>query len=140
MFRMPPMVDEAAQGNQNYVLMGPIALEGSAQTQYPDEVASFLNYFLSQETQKLFVEQTKRIPVRADALDGVEVTEELAFVVNDLATAEGAVMWLDVFLENRVSEAYLNSIQEVLAGSKTPEEVMAAIREMALAVKADLGL
>ncbi len=138
MFRMPPMTDADAKGNQNYALMAPIGLEISAKTQYPDEAANFLDYFLSKDVQRSFVEATSRIPVRTDALgDGVG-TPELINVVDDLATTEGAVGWLDTVLENRISEAYLNSIQEVLAGSKTPEQAVAAIREVALKVQEEL--
>lgn len=138
MFRMPPMTDAAARGNQDYALMAPIGIEISAKTQHPDEAAKFLEFFLSQDVQRKFVQATNRIPVRADALgDGVG-SPELVAVVNDLATTKGAVGWLDTVLENRISEAYLNNIQEVLAGSKTPEQAAAAIRETALTVQADL--
>ncbi len=60
-------------------------------------------------------------------------------VANDLATGEGTAMWLDVVLENSISEVYLNSIQEVLAGTKTPEEAVQAVREQALKVKESMG-
>ncbi len=57
-------------------------------------------------------------------------------MTEDLAKAEGTALWLDVVLENSISEVYLNSIQEVLAGSKTPEEAVQAVREQALKVQA----
>ena len=139
MFRMPPMTDEGAAGNQNYALLGPIALEGAARTENPEAVAEFLNYFISQPVQQTFVEVTNRIPVRADALVEGVGTDELRMVVEDLATTEGSVAWLDVVLESRVAEAYLNNIQEVLAGSKTPEQAVEDIRSVALTVQEDLA-
>ena len=48
---------------------------------------------------------------------------------------EGTALWLDTLLENSVSEAYLNSIQEVLNGTKTPEGAVEAVRTAALAAK-----
>ena len=77
----------------------------------------------------------QRIPVRADAVSSDNASPQLIFVVEDLNETAGAVLWLDVILENRVSEAYLNGIQEVLAGTLTPEQAVAAIREQALAVQ-----
>jgi len=140
MFRMPPMVDENAHGNQNYTLLAPIGLEVSATTEHPDVVAKFLDFFISQPSQQRLVEATGRIPVRADAMVEGVGTEALRNVVNDLATPEAAVEWLDVVLENRISEAYLNAIQEVLAGTLTPEEAMANIRATALEVQAELAV
>jgi raffinose/stachyose/melibiose transport system substrate-binding protein len=137
MFRMPPITDEAAAGNQNYALMGPIGLEVSARTEHPDEAAAFLDYFLSQETQARFVEELERIPVHAQAVSPETASDELVFVVDDLNNTDGAVLWLDVILENRISEVYLNSIQEVLAGTLTPEDAVARVREQALAVQAE---
>lgn len=139
MFRMPPITDPEAKGNQNYVLMGPIGLEVSSKTENPDAAVAFIDFYVSQQAQKMLVDMTGRIPSRSDAVDPESAPWQMQFVVNDLAEAEGAVSWLDVVLENRVSEVYLNAIQEVLAGTMTPEEAVAAVREEALIVKADLG-
>ena len=139
MFRMPPMTDEAAAGNQNYALLGPIGLEASAVTENPEAVGAFLNYFISQPAQQALVEATNRIPVRSDALPEGVGTDQLKIVVDDLATTEGGVAWLDVVLESRISEAYLNNIQEVLAGSKTPEQAMEDIRSVALTVQEEMA-
>ncbi|MDZ4769353.1 MAG: extracellular solute-binding protein [Chloroflexota bacterium] len=135
MFRMPPITSDDAQGNQNYALLGPIGLQVSARSEHPDEAAAFLNYFIGQTAQQGLVGDLQRIPVRADAVSSDNASPQLIFVVEDLNETAGAVLWLDVILENRVSEAYLNGIQEVLAGTLTPEQAVAAIREQALAVQ-----
>jgi raffinose/stachyose/melibiose transport system substrate-binding protein len=129
MFPMPAITDGA--GNQNYVLMGPIALEVSSQTEFPDEAAAFVDFFIGQAAQQTLVDDLARLPVRND-LDLTAVSEPFAYVVDHLATAEGATSWLDVVLENSVSEVYLNSIQEVLAGTMTPADAAAAVRAQAL--------
>ncbi len=137
MFRMPPMEGEV--GNQNYVLMGPIGLEISSKTPFKDEALKFLDFALSKENQMKQVKELSRLPVRADAVDPAAVTPQFKSVVDDLAKAEGAVGWLDTVLENSISEAYLNNIQEVLSGSKTPKQAVEAIRTAALAAKEKLG-
>lgn len=139
MFRMPPMTDAAAKGNQNFVLAGPIGLEISSKTPYPDAAAKFLDFYVSQSSQQSLLVDTNRIPVRADAVDRDMAAPGVIAVVDDLATAEGTALWLDVVLENSISEVYLNSIQEVLAGAKTPAEAVAAVREQALKVQANLA-
>lgn len=137
MFRMPPMTDPAAKGNQNYVLAGPIGLEISSKTPYPEAAAKFLDFYVSQSSQQALLQDTNRIPVRADAVDREAAAPGVIAVVDDLAVAEGTALWLDVVLENSISEVYLNSIQEVLAGAKTPAEAVAAVREQALKVQAN---
>jgi raffinose/stachyose/melibiose transport system substrate-binding protein len=135
MFRMPAITDGA--GNQNYVLMGPIALEVSSKTPYPDEAAAFVNYFVSVESQQQLLDELNRLPVRND-VDTGNTNEAVTFVIDDLSKAEGATTWLDVVLENSVSEIYLNAIQEVLAGTKTPAEAAEAVRAQALVAKEKL--
>lgn len=138
MFRMPPMTDDTVKGNQNYVLAGPVGLEISIKTPYPDAAAKFLDFYISKESQMALLVDTNHIPVRADAVDRAKAASSVVAVVDDLAAAEGTAFWLDVVLENSISEVYLNSIQEVLAGTKTPEEAMQAVREQALKVKAEI--
>jgi len=136
MFRMPPITSEAAKGNQNYVLAGPVGLEVSSKTPYPDAAAKFVDYYVSQPVQSALLIDTNRIPVREDAVDKEQAPAGVIAVTEDLAKAEGTALWLDVVLDNTISEAYLNNIQEVLAGTKTPEEAMQAIRDTALKVQA----
>ncbi len=129
MFRMPAITDGA--GNQNYILMGPIGLEISSKTAQPEAAIAFVDFFINQENQLELMEGLNRLPVRSD-VSSDNVPDAFTFVIDDLSKAEGATTWLDVILENSVSEVYLNSIQEVIAGTQTPEEAAAAIREQAL--------
>ncbi len=137
MFRMPPITSEAAKGNQNFVLAGPIGLEISNKTPYPDAAAKFLDYYVSQPVQASLLNDTSRLPVREDAVDPSVAPAGVVAVTEDLAQGEGTALWLDVVLDNSISEAYLNSIQEVLAGTMTPEEAIQAVREQALRVQTE---
>ena len=56
-----------------------------------------------------------------------------------LEVGDQGVDVLDVLLENSVSEAYLNEGVEILNGTKTPEQAMADIHDVAVAAKAKLG-
>lgn len=135
MFRMPPITSEAAKGNQNFVLAGPTGLEISSKTPYPEAAAKFVDYYVSQPVQASLLNDTSRLPVREDAVDSNVAPTGVVAVTEDLAMGEGTALWLDVVLDNTISEAYLNAIQEVLAGTQTPEEAMQAIRDAALKVQ-----
>ena len=137
MFPMPPISDPAAKGSPNFITAGPVGVEVSAKTPYPDVAIAFLDFFVSQPKQQTMLESLSRLPVRADAVNPEAVSESVISVVDDLSAAGGVVLWLDVILENSVSEVYLNSIQEVLAGTQTPAEAVAAVREQALKVQAE---
>ncbi len=137
MFLMPPITDAAAKGNQNYILAGPTGLEVSNKSQYPDAAAKFLDYYVSQPVQSSLLLDTNRLPAREDAVDKSQAPAGVIAVSEDLAKGEGTALWLDVVLDNSISEVYLNSIQEVLAGTMTPEQAVQAVREQALKVQAE---
>lgn len=137
-FRMPPI--EGGQGNQNYVLAGPIGLEISARAEDMEAARRFVDFFVNFENQQLMLTDAGRIPVFAEVVTPELASEELFAAVQDLNTAEGTVLWLDTVLEASVADTYLNVIQEVLAGTKTPEEAAADVRQAALRAKQTLGL
>ena len=132
LFRMPEIT--GGKGNQNFVMAGPQGLQISAKTQSKDAAAKFIAYILSQPEQELLLNKYNALVIRSDAVNA-DTDPIVKMVIDDLATAEGTALWLDTLLENSVSEAYLNSIQEVLNGTKTPEQAVEAVRTAALAAK-----
>lgn len=136
-FRMPSIED--GEGNQNYVLAAPIGIEVSARTENPDAAAEFVAFVVNEENQRAFYENAGRIPVDPDVVSAEGGSQALYDAVQDLATAEGTVLWLDTVLEASIAETYLDVIQEVLNGSRTPEAAAEAVRQAALAAQARLG-
>ena len=136
LFRMPEITD--GKGNQNFVMAGPQGLQVSAKTQDEEAAAKFIAYILSQPEQELLLNKYNALVIRSDAVNA-DTDPIVKWVIDDLATAEGTALWLDTLLENSVSEAYLNSIQEVLNGTKTPEQAVEAVRTAALAAKTRMG-
>ena len=132
-FRMPPI--EGAPGNQNYVLAGPIGVEVSARTENPEAAQQFVAFVVNSDNQRAFYEDAGRIPVDASVVSEESASQTLYAAVQDLSTAEGTVLWLDTVLEASVAEAYLDVIQEVLNGSRTPEEAADVVRQAALAAQ-----
>ena len=64
------------------------------------------------------------------------LTHWFNFYVNDIADKTGHVNVLDVLLEANVSNAYLDMGTEILNRTKTPQEAMDFIRQVALEAKA----
>lgn len=138
LFRMPAIED--GRGNQNYVLAAPIGAQIASRSQHADEAARFLAYFVSEDSQRTWVEVSGRLPAHPAAVDADVASDTVLWIVSDLATADGTVMWLDQVLEASIANVYLNSIQEVLGGTMTPEEAADSVRRQALTVKERLGL
>ena len=136
-FRMPPI--EEGKGNQNYVLAGPIGVEVSARTENPEAAEQFVSFVVNAENQRAFYEDAGRIPVDPSVVDAEGGSQELYDAVQDLATAEGTALWLDTVLTASIAETYLDVIQEVLGGTKTPAEAADAVRQAAVAAQERAG-
>ena len=53
--------------------------------------------------------------------------------------ASGLALWLDTDMDARSTEVLLAGSQAILNGTETPEQVMAKVRETALAVQKERG-
>lgn len=133
-FPMPPI--EGAVGDQGVLLMAPIGLNISAQSEHPELAAALADLIVSKQTQELVTSTTGRLPTRAVDVQLEPIVQAASDYIN---AATGSTGWLDTVLDNEVSEVYLNGIQEVIAGARSSEDVIASIREVALRRKAELG-
>ena len=135
MFRFPQIT--GGRGNQNFIIGGYGAIVMSSKSQQKDAAAAFINVAVSSELQSAFAD-IGRITVRPNTMNPAKTAPELIWAANDIAKSEGTAEWLDSTLEPGAADAYLNTIQEVLNGTKTPQQAMAGIRAQALKVKAQL--
>lgn len=136
-FRFPRI--EGGKGNQDYVISGPTGLQVSAKTANKEAAFAFLAFVASEKAQARLVSETQRIPTIATAVKGLKLEPALAAVIADLGQADGSTLWLDSAVESGISDAYQNAIQEVLNGTKTPQQAMISVREAALEAKKKLG-
>lgn len=137
MFRMPGVKDGKGDANANFLV--PEGFMISAKTKYPQEAVDFLSFMVSDDQAAKFAGYLKAIPSNPNKIDTVEGSEQYKWMVKDVAAFSSGINVLDVLLENSVSEAYLNEGVEILNGTKTPEQAMAAIHEVAVAAKQKLG-
>ena len=111
----------------------------SAKTKHPQEAVDFLSFIVSDDQAAKFAGYLKAIPSNPKKIDTVEGTEQYKWMVKDVASFSSGINVLDVLLENSVSEAYLNEGVEILNGTKTPEQAMADIHNVAVEAKKKLG-
>ena len=136
MFRFPAV--EGGEGDPGAGFLVPQGLMVSAKTQHPEEAVAWASFLVSDEMAAKFAEYLGAIPSNPTLIDQVEGTEQYKWIVNDVASATGAVMVLDVLLEASVSNAYLDAGVEILNGTKTPQQAMDDIRAVALQAKAKM--
>ena len=128
-----PQVDGA--GEDDAVIAGPNGLLISSRAREKEMAAAFIDFFLSRYNQRRIAQESRRVPVRADALDGAQVPPMLSWATEHLAQATHSALWIDVKLDATVVDTYLNAIQEVLNRTQTPAEAIATVRRKAVDVK-----
>ena len=136
MFRFPAV--EGGKGDPGAGFLVPQGLMVSAKTQHPEEAVAWASFLVSDAMAAKFAEFIGAIPSNPKLIDQVPGTEQYKWIVNDVASATGAVMVLDVLLEASVSNAYLDAGVEILNGTKTPQQAMDDIRAVALQAKAKM--
>lgn len=130
MFRFP-----AVEGGAGDPGAGFLSAQGymiSAKTKHPKEVVDWLNFLVSDEIAAKSAEVLGVIPSNPARINTIKATDQYKWIVNDIARASGAVKPIDVLLDARVANAYLDAGVEVLNGTKTPQQAMNDIRATAL--------
>jgi raffinose/stachyose/melibiose transport system substrate-binding protein len=136
MFRFPEV--EGGAGDPGGQFLVPQGLMVSAKTANPDIAKEWVSFVVSDEMAAKFAELLGAIPSNPKLIDTVQGTEQYKWMVSDIAAATESVMVLDVLLEASVANAYLDAGVEILNGTKTPQQAMDYIREVALAAKAKM--
>jgi raffinose/stachyose/melibiose transport system substrate-binding protein len=139
LFRFPAVEGGASDGSTNMVI--PQGLQVSAKTQHPREAVEWISFLVTPEMGRLYAEMRGAIPSNAGQIgDSDKLTEQFKWIANDVASLSATFNVLDVLLNASVANAYLDAGVEILNGTKTPEQAMEAIREVALEQKAKAGL
>ena len=104
----------------------------SANSEYPDEAAQFLDYLFSSETAVRWVNEARfPVPVEFDPA-AVEASPQFEAVITTLTTAiaEDTAMGynIDVLAPARFNEMMTNGFQAIIAGDKTAEQQAADLQ------------
>lgn len=137
MFPMPKIPGGA--GDQNFILGAPIGLAVSASSPYYDEAVDFLQFYTNVENQKMWVQDTSRLPAVKGAVTSDNAHEKLQWVAKYVEDASGMVGWLDTVVEISISNVYLNGLVSLMNESKSAEKVMEDVRAQAQQIQDEIG-
>ncbi len=121
------------------------ALEGSAdgyvvsaKTKFPDLAAAFLSYLTSPQVARQFVTSCKELVQVKGAVTPQNSSWYLAKYAWMVEHAKTISPWTDTLMERSVAETLMNGIQGMMAGEKTPEQIMAEVRQRQAMVKREM--
>lgn len=132
--KLPPPA--AAAGDTGALEGAPDGFLVNPSSQHPEIAIDFLKYLTSLENaQKLTSELGWLSPVIGSATADNTFPQNVR-VVEDISNASSMAIWLDTVTHIDVANAYLNGVQGMLDGSKTPADVVADVQAAAASAKA----
>lgn len=132
-FPLPEIAE--GKGNKNYLTGAPDGFMISGKTKHPEEAIKFLHYLTNMDSSLELVEVTGWPSPVIGAVSSDNSSEYLVEGMNAIAEAEGMALWLDTDIHIKISDVYLPNLQELLNGTKTPEEIMKEVQDMAIEVQ-----
>lgn len=120
---------EGGDGDPTAMMGGVDGYACSAQAP-AEECAAFLNFYMSQERQEAYADAFVTLPASQDA-QGVVTDPALLDVLAAYNDAAYVQVWLDTLFGQNVGNALNAGVVEMLAGSGTPEDVVAAVNDAA---------
>jgi len=135
-FPMPAISE--GEGNQNVITGAPELFLVSAKTKYPDEAVEFLRFLTNMENSEKLVKEIGYASCVIEANNENTTIRQVIELLDFVAKADGMAEWLDTALDVRIDDKYLANVQLVIDGSKTSEEVIKEIQEMAKLVREEI--
>jgi raffinose/stachyose/melibiose transport system substrate-binding protein len=126
------------RGDQRLITGAPDGFMVYSKTKYPQEAIEFLKFLTSPEMGKEYV---KRLGIPSAAVGAVSPETALPIVVEGVEAinkASGMALWLDTDINAKIVEVYLPGMQALLNGTKTPEQVMSEVQQVARTVQQEL--
>ena len=126
------------KGDQKLLTGAPDGFMISNKTAHPAEAIEFLKFLTSPEMGKEYV---KRLGIPSAVKGAVSAETALPIVVQgveSINSASGMALWMDTDMNAKIVEVYLPGMQAVLNGTKTPEDLMKEVHDIAVQVQAEL--
>jgi raffinose/stachyose/melibiose transport system substrate-binding protein len=115
-------------GEQSALEGAPDGYVVSAKSAMPDQAVAFLKYLSSPEVAKGFVSRCKELVQVRGAVTQQDASWYLRKYAGIVEKAQVISPWADTMMERSVADEYMNGIQAMFAGEKTPAQVMDAVR------------
>jgi raffinose/stachyose/melibiose transport system substrate-binding protein len=100
----------------------------SSKTKHPDETAKFMDYMFSEESAKIWYENSRIVPIDIDVAT-LNLPALSKDVINMANSPAGLSYNIDVLMPQKVNNVTKNLLQELIAGKKTGAEVVKAKQE-----------
>ena len=126
------------KGDQKLLTGAPDGFMVSSKSTHPAEAIEFLKFLTSPEMGKEYV---KRLGIPSAVVGAVSSETALPIVVKgveSIGTASGMALWMDTDINAKIVEVYLPGMQAVLNGTKTPEELMQEVHDIAVQVQEEI--
>lgn len=127
------------QGDPKLLTGAPDGFMISGKTKYPEEAITFLKFVTSPE---MGYEYVKRLGIPSAAVGAVTEENALPIVVEGLKAineASGMALWMDTDMNIKIVEVYLPGMQALITDTKTPEQVMQEVHDIAVTVQKELA-
>ncbi len=118
------------------------ALEGApdgflinASSQHADIAIDFLKFMTSLDNAKQLTKQLGWLSPVIGSATADNTFPQNVQVVQDISQASSMAIWLDTVTQIDVANAYLNGVQAMLDGTKTPADVLADVQAAAVTAK-----
>jgi raffinose/stachyose/melibiose transport system substrate-binding protein len=132
-FNWPAM--PGAAGDQNALTGAPQGFMVSSTTKHPDAAVAFLKYLTSTDVAGKMVKDTSMISTVDGAINSDTADQKFIEIADTIKGASSINLWMDTAMNSEVVAVYLQGIQAMVGGAKTPEQVMADVQAKALEVK-----
>ena len=126
-FRMPDV--PGAAGDPKALTGAPDGFLVNNQSQNKDTAIDFLKFLTSRENGEKIVSQAGFLSPVAGALTPENSYPQLQDALKLIQQTSHFAIWLDTAAHAKVASAYLSGAQALLDGSKTPEQVMSAVKQ-----------
>jgi raffinose/stachyose/melibiose transport system substrate-binding protein len=132
-FKLPGFAD--GKGDGGLLTGAPDGFMVSAKTQHPKEALEFLKFLTSADQGRKYVKVTGMTGAVKGSITAENADAMTLKGLDILNAASGLALWLDTDMDARSTEVLLAGSQAILNGTETAEQVMAKVRETALAVQ-----
>ncbi len=129
---------EGAAGDQNALTGSPQGLMVSSTTKYPEACIKFLKYLTNFENSEKLVAEAQMFSCVDGAINENSANEKMSLMAETIKNAPTINPWFDNATDSEVVTTYQASIQAMVGGAKTAEEVMADVQAKVAQVKAEM--
>lgn len=105
------------------------AIMVSANTKNKEEAVKFQMYFTENMAKQSYISGAS-MPAWKTDVDESQLNPSLVNIVNLTKDAESFTIWWDTLLAGKDTETYLNALQELFMGTKTPEQFVDSLQSI----------